>query len=212
MGRVVVRSLPAILLIALASSAFAQPGAPQPPPDAPPPPPEVAPPVQPPSAMPVDPPELKAAYDAAFATLVGGDWAAASAQFADIAARSVEPERRGASAELSRFAHEMDERGESGPLRQSGRADFVVTSTLAAFYSSFALVDVFDVSDYKNATLLVTGVTLAGFGISLFATNGRKITDSMAAGYGAGLAIGLGNGLLLAAPLGIDPDAHCELT
>jgi hypothetical protein len=104
----------------------------------------------------------------------------------------------------------MDDRGDNGPERTSGRADFVVTSTLASLYSGFVLVDLFDVSDYKNATLLVTGTTLGGFGVSLFATNGRRITDSMASGYGAGLAIGLGNGLLLAAPLGIDPDADCS--
>jgi hypothetical protein len=198
------------IVLGLAGAAVAQPG---PGPSATtgetsPPPTEPA--VSPPSATPVDPPELRAAYDAAFAELLVGNWPIAAAAFADIANRSVEDERRGAASELARFAREMDDRGESGPQRQSGRADFVVTTTLASFYSSFVLVDLFGVSDEKNATLLVTGTTLGGFGASLFLTNGRKITDSMAAGYGAGLAIGLGNGLLLSAPLGIDPDADCS--
>src|SRR5689334_19555462 len=139
-----------VLVLGLAGAAAAQPGTEPAPPPPPEPEPTVTPTVTPPSSTPVDPPELRAAYDAAFAELLVGNWPTAATAFADIANRSVEDERRGAASELARFAREMDDRGEGGPQRSSGRADFVVTTTLASFYSSFVLVDLFGVSDEKN--------------------------------------------------------------
>lgn len=191
-------------LVAMVGTAGAQPGDP-PVPEAPmeirkpPPPPE-------PPVVTADSTAVKAAYDKAFALLVSEQWEAAARAFAEVAAQSVEPERRGAAAELGRFAKEMDERGESGPKRSSGRASFVATTTLASFYAGFVLDDLLAVEDYKAQTLVVTGATLGGFTAALLASKGRKITDSMASAYGSGLLVGAGNGLFLAPFLGIDPD------
>ncbi len=156
-----------------------------------------------------DPPELAVAYEQAFALLLKEQWDSAARAFDSIAAQSVEPERRGAARELARFAREMDASGDSGPKRSSGRASFVATSTLAAFYSSFVINDIAGIDNYKTQTLLVTGVTLAGFAGALFGTKGRTVTDSMAGAYASGLLIGAGNGLLLAPILGIDAAADC---
>ena len=163
-------------------------------------------PVPPPAPPRVDAAETTAAYDRAFALLITEQWEEAATAFAAVAVRSVEPERRGAAAELARFAREMDARSDGGPKRSSGRASFVATTTLASFYAGFVIDDLLAVEDYKAQTLVVTGVTLGGFAAALFATGGKRITDSMASAYGTGLLVGAGNGLLLAPRLGIEPD------
>ena len=197
----------------VSATANAQPGA-APPSDLPPPPSgQPLPPVDstvtpPPSVAPaVDPPELRDAYERAFTLLIGEQWEAALAALNDVATRSVEPERRAAARELARYAHEMDERAETGPKRTSGRASFVATTTMASFYAGFVLDDLLAVDDYKSQTMLVTGVTFAGFAASLLGSRGKKITESMSAGYASGLLVGAGNGLLLAPRLGIEPDS-----
>ena len=163
-------------------------------------------PVPPPAPPRVDAAETTAAYDRAFALLITEQWEEAATAFAAVAVQSVEPERRGAAAEFARFAREMDARSDGGPKRSSGRASFVATTTLASFYAGFVIDDLLAVEDYKAQTLVVTGVTLGGFAAALFATGGKRITDSMASAYGTGLLVGAGNGLLLAPRLGIEPD------
>lgn len=169
-----------------------------------------APPVPPvPIAPPAgDAPALVAQYDRAFGLLVSEQWEDAAKLFAEVAARSVDAERRGAAAELGRFAREMDARAEDGPKRSSGRASFVATTTMASFYAGFVLDDILAVEDIKAQTLVVTGVTLGGFTVSLLGSSGVRITDSMASAYGSGLLIGAGNGLLLAPRLGLEPDGE----
>jgi hypothetical protein len=198
------------LLVLIGATAYAQPGA-DPPPEGTPPPPEapVATPLAPLAAPPlaVDPPELVAEYDRAFRLLLSEQWDAAARAFSEIASRSVDLQRRAAAIELARYGREMDERADEGPKRNSGRASFVATTTLASFYAGFVIDDFLAVEDIKAQTLLVTGVTLGGFTASLFATKDRRITESMASAYGSGLLVGAGNGLLLAPRLGIEPDA-----
>jgi hypothetical protein len=181
--------------------AYAQPGAdeavePEPPP--------VAAPAPAPLA---DAPELVAEFDRAWKLLLTEQWDAASKAFGNVAARTVDSERRAVATALSKFGHEMDERADDGPKRTSGRASFVATTTLASFYTGFVLDDFFAVTDIKAQTLVVTGVTLAGFAAGLFATADRRITESMASAYGSGLLVGIGNGLLLAPRMGIDAES-----
>lgn len=198
----------AVGLVAAASTARAQPAPADPPPPPSPPvqpePPAEAPAIAPPST---DPAPLRQTYDRAFGLLIAEQWEEAAAGFAKVAAESVEPERRGAAAELGRFAREMDQRGEGGSKRSSGRASFVATTTLASFYAGFVIDDLLAVEDYKAQTLVVTGVTLGGFAAALLGTSGKRMTESMASAYGSGLLIGAGNGLLLAPRLGLDPDS-----
>jgi len=174
--------------------------------------PEVAP---PPPAPPADAPELRAQYDRAFAALLARDYATAARLFDEVADRSVEPERRGAAHELARFA-----RGAGGVAasvaaradRESGRADFVVSTTLAAFYSGFVLDDLFDITSERGSVAMVTATTALGFGASLYATQDRHVGEGMAAAYSVGLYAGVGNGLLLAPILGVDAEGKCNET
>jgi len=169
--------------------------------------PEDPPPSSLPPAAPADSPDLRPAYERAFELLLREQWEPAEAAMRDVAQRTVDLELRGAANELARYAHEMDARAETGPKRTSGRASFVATTTLAAFYAGFVLDDVLAVEDIKAQTLVVTGVTFAGFTASLMGSRGKKVTESMASTYANGLFVGAANGLLLAPRLGIDPDS-----
>ncbi|MBP9206364.1 MAG: hypothetical protein KBG28_20495 [Kofleriaceae bacterium] len=215
-----------VVLTILTSVAAAQPGAsppsvpapapaPTPIPATPPGPGEVVPagPALDPAAAPtpVDPPELRAAYDRAFALLLTEQWDQAAAAFAAVASQSVEAERRGAAAELARLAREYDSRSVDGPKKQSGRAGFVSTSTLASIWVGFVFDDLLGIEDGKTSTLLITGTTLGGFAAALYGTRGRTITSSMASAYGSGITVGLANGLLLAPVLGIEIDGGCRI-
>jgi hypothetical protein len=93
----------------------------------------------------------------------------------------------------------------------AGRIEVVVSSTLASFYSGFVLNALFDVDDFQTGALLVTGATATGFLTSFYATRDRDITGGMAESYTLGIALGSGNGFLLAHPLGAN-EADAFLT
>ncbi len=75
----------------------------------------------------------------------------------------------------------------ASPDQESGRARLVINTTLAAFCSSFALVDVLGVGDLTPITLTIAASTAAGLGISLYATRiGRPLLAATRAGRKAG--------------------------
>lgn len=164
-----------------------------------------------------DSPALIEAYDKGFAALLAGRHVEAAAALERVASQSTNTDRRAAARELARLARLLQTSGTPPPAGRTaqlivaqendGRAEFIVTSTLAGFYSSFVLLDVAGVDDFRTGTLLVTAVTGAAFAGSLLGTRNRNITGGMAMSYSGGLVIGLANGLLLAPALGISVDA-----
>ncbi len=92
----------------------------------------------------------------------------------------------------------------ASPDKEGGRANLVITTTLAAFYSSFALVDILGVDDFTPISLTVAATTAAGLGLSLYTTRDSAIHPATASAYSTGLIAGIANGLLVAPILGID--------
>lgn len=166
-----------------------------------------------PAPPPADTADVVAAYDAAFQALVAGDFDRAMAGFRHVAEVSTDPDRRAAARELGRLAEALKARalpatrpaaGGAGVRDASGRSEFIVSTTLASFYSGFVLVDIFDIDDYRPGVLMVSGATAAGFVGSLFGSRRLAISGGMAESYTAGLFLGLSNGLLLGPILGVD--------
>jgi hypothetical protein len=87
--------------------------------------------------------------------------------------------------------------------RDGGRASFVITTTMASFYSGFVMLDLLDVDDLKAGTLVVMGSTAGGVLGSIYGTSGSTMTGGMADAWRLGLFAGVGNALLLSAPLGL---------
>jgi len=200
-------------LLALPGRSLAQPApAPEPaPPDAsqphPPPPPAY---------------DLNATYDQAYQAMLAGDFAKAAQGFAYVAAQSSDPEQRAAAREMARLASGLRASGArlllpggvAGAGAQlvtqpapddepdAGRTSFIVTTTMAAFYSSIYLIDLLDQGDsVQAATLVVMGGTALGVLGSVYGSRGRTITAGMADAYSLGIGIGAGNAALLVHPL-----------
>jgi len=88
--------------------------------------------------------------------------------------------------------------------KDGGRASFVVTTTMASFYSGFVLVDLLDTGDdLKASTAIVMGSTAAGVLGSVYGTKDHDMTGGMADAWRLGLFAGVGNALLLSEPLGL---------
>ncbi|HEX5063354.1 MAG TPA: hypothetical protein VFV99_28455, partial [Kofleriaceae bacterium] len=88
--------------------------------------------------------------------------------------------------------------------KDGGRASFVITTTMASFYSGFVLVDLLDTGDdARVSTGVVMGATAAGVLGSVYGTKDRDMTGGMADAWGLGLFAGVGNALLLSEPLGL---------
>ncbi|HUH01112.1 MAG TPA: hypothetical protein VML75_03895, partial [Kofleriaceae bacterium] len=181
-----------------------------------------------PPARAADTADVIARYDLAFGALLAGKLELARHGFRDVAARSVEPNRRAAAAELARLTDELVRRGArlqtGGPSvtapppqvklvseddqPDAGRSSFIVTSTLAGTYAGVVLLDVMDIDDFRPGVVIITGTTAAGFLGSLYGSRDRHITAAMADAYSLGILFGVGNGLLLASPLGLDGESE----
>jgi hypothetical protein len=59
---------------------------------------------------------------------------------------------------------------------------------------------------------VVTASTATGLVASLLGSRALRLSEGTAAAYSNGLMVGLANGLLLAPPLGVEPDAPCNET
>jgi hypothetical protein len=152
--------------------------------------------------------DVRADYDRAFAALLRHDLATAAALFDSVAQRSTATERRGAARELARYAREASISARSEDAT-SGRASFVVSSTLASFYAGFVLDDLLQLTSKPASVAAVSGTTFAGLGASLLLTSGRHISEGVATSYTVGILAGLGNGLLWAPVAGIDVEPSC---
>lgn len=87
--------------------------------------------------------------------------------------------------------------------KDGGRASFVITTTMASFYTGFVALDLLDVDDVRTGTLVVMGATAGGVLGSIYGTKDRTMTGGMADAWGLGLFAGVGNALLLSGPLGL---------
>lgn len=168
-------------------------------------------------------------FDAGFQAMLRGDFAAASAVFKALARSAATPDRRASSTELARLADELIARGgrlafgaapgavsmqpaapaaevvaiSEDDSRDGGRASFVVTTTMASFYTGFVLLDLLDTDEIRTGTLVVMGSTAGGVLGSIYGTRGRTMTGGMADSWRLGLFTGVTNALLLAGPFGI---------
>ncbi len=166
----------------------------------------------PPPAPPID--SSQARFDAGFAAMIRGDFAAAASMFRAVAASSPDPDLRGSANQLGRLADDYARRGarlsfgapagvSEDDAQEGGRASFVVTTTIAALYSGVVLVDLADTNDVRAGTLIVMGSTAVGLASSLYGTRGHTMTGGMADSWSLGLMLGVGNSLLLSEPLGL---------
>ncbi len=225
-------SLLALVLVTGARVATAQPVPAQPVPAQPVPAPPAPAPVE--STPAADPAPLVALYDSAFAALVAGDFATAIPGLEQVARESVVPDTRAAATALLRLARELAARqitfvarapgaaptpaeptglthADKVEDRDAGRTTFIVSTTLVSTYSGVVLLDLLDVNDFRPGILVVVGGTAAGLLGSLYGSRGKTITASMGDAYTLGLGLGVGNGLLLAWPLGLDSNhEHVE--
>ncbi len=170
----------------------------------------------------------RAQFDAAFDAMLRGDFAAASAAFKALATTAAAPETRASSSELARLADELLARGgrltfagapgappadvtpaasvvavSEDDSKDGGRASFVITTTMASFYTGIVALDLLDVDDVRTGTLVVMGATAGGVLGSVYGTKDRTMTGGMADAWGLGLFTGVANALLLSGPLGL---------
>lgn len=208
MGRLLV-----VVCLLLSTPVFAQPQeVPSPPP-----------PIEEALPPPVDP-NAQAQFDAAFDAMTRGDFTNAALGFRAVLASTGDPELRGAASQLGRLADDFARRGgrlsfseAPGALasggavvaiseddeRDGGRANFVVTTTMASLYSGIVLIDLLDSDSVQAGTAIVMGSTAVGLLGSVYGTSGRTMTGGMADAWSLGLAVGAGNALLMSGPLGL---------
>lgn len=163
---------------------------------------------------------MLAEYEKAFQALVAGNFDEAIAGLTRVAQRARLATTRAAASELRRLATQQQARGHTAPPatkpgtvtaadreadRTAGRTTFITTTTMASIYAGAVLIDLLDQGDdFRASVALVTGVTAAGFLASFYGTRGKAITEGAADTYSLGVALGLGNALLLAVPVGLD--------
>ncbi len=166
-------------------------------------------------------PAMEQSFEDANQALLNNDFDTAISRFETIVSTTKNPELRSAAVALANLARRLRDSGAhittgsdarrnvlASPDQESGRARLVINTTLAAFYSSFALVDILGVEDLTPITLTVAASTAAGLGISLYATRQSDIHPATASAYSTGLFAGVANGLLIAPTLGIDVDGE----
>ncbi|MCP4444699.1 MAG: hypothetical protein GY811_05040 [Myxococcales bacterium] len=145
-------------------------------------------------------PAMQAAFEEANAALLANRFSEAIRLFDDIAENSRNSELSGAAIAMAEFARRLKtskahiavgagERGSilASPDKEGGRASFVITTTAAAFYSSFALVDILGIDAFTPITVTVAATTAAGLGLSLYATRDTPIHPAVASAYSTGL-------------------------
>jgi hypothetical protein len=164
---------------------------------------------------------MRTRLDEANAALIDNDFDKAIAILDEIAAASSNADERAAATALADLARRLKASGAvislGGPEKDkvlgakdkdTGRTSLVITTTLASFYSSFALVDVLGIDGYTPITISVATTTALGLGTSLYLTRDRQIHPATASAYSTGLIAGVANGLLLAERLGIHAEGE----
>ena len=168
-------------------------------------------------------------YDEAFDAMIEGDHEAALAGFEHAATHSADPDTRAAARELARLARSIgadpatpapeptrpddpDPAVEPMPIAEddrpdAGRIEFVASTTSASLYGGIALAVLAEIGG-DSSILLVTGVTGAGFGLSLAGSKGLRLTQGVADAYSLGLSLGAIDGLLI----GLAADASARET
>ena len=166
--------------------------------------------------------DMRARYDQAFGALLAGQLEAAAASFEAIARDTRDPEMRAAARELARFARvslaqktghgsapaatipTQDTGGagqDSDDDTTAGRTSFVISTTLSSVYAGVVLIDAFDIDSFRPGVALTLGTTAAGFAGSYLGSKGLRITEAMSDAYSLGIALGVGNSLLMSGPL-----------
>ncbi len=168
-------------------------------------------------------------YDEAFEAMIEGDYETALAGFEHAASHSADSDTRAAARELARLARSLGEADpaaapppalkdpgdppaavEPTPIAEddrpdAGRIQFVASTTSASLYGGIVLAVLAETGG-DSSILLATGVTGAGFGLSLAASSRLRLTQGVADAYGLGLSLGAIDGLLVG--LAVDASAR----
>ncbi len=167
---------------------------------------------EPPPTMAVD-----AAVDDAICHSAGvddfmrGDFGSARARLAECSTRG--GPHASVDLELSQIAGRLASRGarlsfqrqaQPAPPDESGRASFVVSSTIAGAYGGIYVLDIANVSDFRVGVSIVLTTTAIGFLGSYYGTEGGDLSESTADAYSTGLIFGAANGLLLGTSMKLD--------
>ncbi len=172
------------------------------------------------TATEVDPDDqlTRDAFDRALDRLRQGEPTAASGPLAEIAHRAVLAERRAAATALLAYARKLSAIAQAGGGGEvlhdlsDGRTEFIVTSTLGAFYSGVVLVDVLDIDDVRPVvgTLLVTtGVGLTG---AILGSRELRLRAADGEAYSLGAVWGATTGILTALAVDTDTSEATQLT
>lgn len=164
----------------------------------------------------VDPPELSQEYERAVSDFAAGKYAEAAAAFDDVAARSVDPGRRAAAAELAKRAHAVAPAITPKPAEGStvesrshdGRYMFLIgTSALGLGVYGPALPIIANTSDPKTGVGLYMLSAGASFFLPYLATRNTTVTWGMTDAWWWGATRGVYHGSFAAvviSPKGYD--------
>lgn len=165
--------------------------------------------------------EMQSTFEEANDALLANNFARAITLFDELASTTRNSDLRSAAIAMADFARRLQAskafitvgggaRGGiiASPDKEGGRTSFVITTTLAAFYSSFAVVDILGVDDFTPISLTVAATTAAGLGLSLYALRDTPMHPAVSSAYSTGLIAGVANGLLTAPVIGIDLDGE----
>jgi hypothetical protein len=164
-----------------------------------------------------DAPAMRARFDQGIDRLREGEASAAIRLLGDVAAQARMVERRAAAAALIAYARRLEAitggRGVSEAARDlsDGRTEFIVTSTLLAFYGGVVVADVLDLDGIRPVvgTLLVT--TGAGFAAALFGSRGLGLRAADGEAFSLGAVWGIATGLLISGALEVDNSEPLQL-
>lgn len=124
----------------------------------------------------------------------------ASAAFRLVADHARLAERRAAAMSLSRYAVRLRGLGvndapEDDP--SAGRTTFIVTTTLASFYSGVVLLDILDNDSTRIGAAILLGTTGVGLTAAIKGSRNLRITEATADAYTIGVLNGFATGGLL---------------
>jgi hypothetical protein len=165
---------------------------------------------EPPPPPPSDPPELIALFEHAIDALLDGDRETASAELAEVAARSVEPRRRAAANEVLQALSRRRASPAADPPPaaiaagddamtdlESGRAQLLGVSIVLGLNYGWMVPLALDIDDEKGFAGLYLLTASASFAVPYLLTRGDHVTRGMSILGGGGAALGLGHGALI---------------
>ncbi|MCO4764196.1 MAG: hypothetical protein KC502_21975 [Myxococcales bacterium] len=166
------------------------------------------------SATDVDSPVTQRRFRAGLRALQDRRLGIAVSNFDDVARYARQAERRAAAVAMARYSRKLQALGLTNVTvadPSAGRADFVVTTTVASIYAGAVVLDLMDAGDVRvGAGVLLTSTALGVVG-SLMGSEGMRITEATGEAYTSGVIWGAASGLLVALTVDVDKSETANL-